>query len=254
MEPFVIENGVYRLKKHMKNSRPSGHNLWTSCEYIPPRDDPEWGFRDPEEFLFVVQDVFVLGRKYQEIVYAAAEWSSGFYVGDVPCAEHFPGLDAEEVEEELYGALQHRAEGPAPEDFLRALVPVDRSTLTELLLDYAQYEGIDPQNRLFKHRWAETVFAVLDEMGTADPELLKKFETALRMFLIKDANRPAFEHVFNDPEEQKAYEARAAQEAAEIRNKQHEAFSQMHRADMKRKLERDEERRRQWEEEQGTDA
>lgn len=256
MEPFVIENGAYKLKKHMKNSRPSGHRdgLWTACEYLPPKDDPEWGFRDPEEFLFVVQDVFVLGRKYQEVIYAVAEWSSGYYIGEVPCAEHFPGVDEEGVEEELYGALQHRAEGPAPEDFLRALVPVEGATLTEILLNYAQYDGIDPDGRLYKHRWRDTVFAVLDEMGRADQELLKKFETGLRMLLIKDSNRPRNYAMYNDPEQQKKYEAQVAQECAELRNKQHAAFRRMDADDRKRKQARDEERRRLWEEEHGTDA
>lgn len=244
-----MKNGAYKLKEHIKNSRPSGDhdNLWTSCKYIPPKNDDEWGYRDPDKFLFVVQDVYVLGRKYQEIIYAIAEWSSGFYIGEVPCKEHFPSIDEEDLEEELYGALQHRAEEPAPQDFLDALVPVGRATLQEILLDYAQYEGIDPDGRLFKHRWSETVFTVLDEIGRADQELLKKFETGLRMLLIKDANRPRSYQIYDTPEEQKEYEIRMAQESAELCDKQHKAFAQMHTDDMKRQREQEEKRRREHE-------
>jgi len=239
-----MKNGAYKLKEHIKNSRPSGdYDLWTSCKYIPPKNDDEWGWHDPDEFLFVVRDAYVLGRKYQEIVYAIAEWSSGFFIDEVPCKEHFSGIDEEELEEELYGALQHRADEPAPQDFLDALVPVERTTVAEIFLDYAQYEGIDPDGRLFRHRWSETALAVLDEMGKADQELLKRFETGLRMLLIQDANRSRSYGIYADPEDQKEYEARMAQESAERCNKQHKAFHQMHMNDMKRERERRERRR-----------
>jgi hypothetical protein len=240
MAKRIPKDGVYRLKERIKNPKPSGdYKLWTACAHIPP-DDDEWDgcpARELDDFTIVIQDVEIMGRTYKEAMLANAAWTTGFFVGKVPTLEDFPDIseeDKEELEEELYYSQSHSDE-PAPQGFLDALVPVKGQTLEEILLMYAQYEGVDPMGRLYKESWTETVYAAVSHECRNDPEIREKVESAIRRLLVRDSNRSRLTYTSYDENGNKDVEAGKLRDEEEtkrilnVRSKQYKAFMEFDR-------------------------
>lgn len=234
----MIPNGPYRMRKRIKNPYPSGHrDSWTQCDFIPPQDDPEWETYEPKDFLLEVQTVDVLGRAYQALFYAGAEWKTGFYIGEVPRVEHFSDLDLDEndVAEGVAENFDMMSQHPAPQELLDELVPVGWGSIDEVLLRYVQYLHIDPRDRLRRPRQTATVIEIFEKMTKAHPELLVGFEEILRTMLLKDAKHAAYRLTVDDPVEQAKYDREYEERQAETERLQQEAFQQLEEDDRLRR-------------------
>lgn len=241
----MIKNGVYKLSRRIANSSGcTNHRLWTSCAHFPPAEDewdgsPAWSL---EEFVLVVRGTEILGRKYKELMLMSAAWTTGFFIGEVPCKEHFPTLDEDEIDEYVYGEFQSHSEVPAPQELFEAMVPAKGKTLEEVMLMWARYEGIDPRHRLDKDNWASTFLAVVRHECRSDPKFFEKFVTGVRRLLVRDGNRSLvdpstvlYTEGKIDEEKTAQYHRERLEELKQINLKQHRAFMQLDRDERIRK-------------------
>lgn len=228
-----IKNGVYKLKKRVKNTSGCNHHrLWTSCPHFPPAEG-EWEGspeRSLDQFIIVVQDVGIMGRTYQEAMLQSSYMPSGFFIGEVPTLEHFPGFTHEDMDEFVMVWQDHSSK-PAPQEFLDALVPVKGKTLEDIRREWSKYRDADPQGRLDRDLWAGTVFQVVEHECRNDPEFRKKFEAGLRRMLIRDShwNVAKGQVLYGDdgkidPEKTHARQVRALDEMKQTSLKQYRAF------------------------------
>lgn len=237
-----MKNGVYKLKKRVKNTSGCNHHrLWTSCEHLPPAEG-EWdGFPEGslDRFFIVVQEVEIMGRTYQEAMFQNAYMPSGFFIGEVPSKEHFPGFTDEDMDDFVMVWHNHSPK-PAPKEFLKALVPVKGKTLEDIRRKWSKYKDIDPRGRLDRDLWVSTVFDVVRYECRNDPEFRKKFETGLRQGLLRDSQwNPAkgqvhFTDGHVDTTKTCARQVEALNEMKERVLQQHKAFQQLDQDTQKR--------------------
>ena len=224
-----MKNGVYKLKERIENPCPSGDGeSWTNSAHIPPGDEDDY-FCAVDEFFLVVQDRPIMGRAYQEIVLGNGGWRSGFFIGEVPKAEHFPDLSKRVIDDEVMGWFQFMSHEPAPKELLESLVPIKGQSLEEVLLLWGQYPDLTPNLHLLdKHHWESTVFRVMSKLCRRDPDVLSKFATGLRRLLIEEAHRKN-DFTFPDPQQTKDFQQRETKRIAEQVAKQDRAFDKLHR-------------------------